>query len=402
MNRVSVCSRVFSVVLVVVPLLPATLSADGFRNPPEGARAIGAFGGHRAFADDANAAIHNPANLVEIGRPMVQVNVLGGYGRNRFTREGVSDETEDPVFAIPGFSASMPVADRFAVGLAFCVPYGRSVEWRQDGYFAQRGLSYSGSMTVADLTPNIAVKLNDSVSVAVGADIYYGRVQQDTLLGGLGALGIPDGTRSRLEADGDGLGWNAAATWKMPGLQRLAVTVRSPFSINYEGDNSLDIGMKNDAEARIQYPTIVALAYGVELVDKVRAEINGEWLEFSRYRNLTVHDSAFGSQTFPQNLKDTWTAGCGVQWAFRPQWTLRSGYKYLKNPTPDETYSPLSPDEDQGVVSFGLGYENSRHAVDIGYAYGLFDGRRIPDTNPSGGTHDYEVQLVSVSYGYHL
>lgn len=402
MNRQSACSRVVGAVLAASLLAPATLFADGFRNPPEGARAIGAVGGHKAFADDANAAIHNPANLVEIGHPMVQVNVLGGYGRNGFSREGVSEQTEDPVFAIPGFAAAIPVADRFAVGLAFYVPYGRSVEWKQDGYFAQRGLSYAGSMTVADFTPNVAVEVNDSISVAVGADIYYGRVQQDTLLGGLGALGIPDGTRSRLQADGDSFGWNAAATWKMSGRQRLAVTYRSPFSINFEGDNSLSIGMKSDADARIQYPTIVALAYGIELVDKVRAEINGEWLEFSRYRNLTVHDSAFGSQTFPQNQKDTWTAGCGVQWAFRPQWALRTGYKYLKNPMPDETYSPLSPDEDQGVVSLGLGYENRRHAVDIGYAYGLFDGRRIPDTNPSGGMYDYEVQLVSVSYGCHF
>lgn len=402
MDRLSVCSRVLMVGLVVVTLLPATLSADGFRNPPEGARAIGAFGGHTAFADDANSAIHNPANLVETGAPMVQVNLLGGYGRNRFSREGVSEQTEDPVFAIPGFAATLPVADRFAVGLASYVPYGRSVEWKRDGYFAQRGLSYSGSMTVADITPNVAVKVNDSVSVSVGADIYYGRVQQDTLLGGLGALGIPDGTRSRLEADGDGLGWNAAATCRMPGRQRLAVTFRSPFSINYEGDNSLSIGIRTDAEARIQYPTIIALAYGIELMDKVRAEVGGEWLEFSRYRNLTIHDSAFGAQAIPQDLKDTWTAGCGVQWAFRPQWTLRTGYKYLQNPTPDETYSPLSPDEDQGVVSVGLGYENSRHAVDVGYAYGLFDGRRVPDANPAGGMHDYEVQVVSVSYGCHF
>ena len=49
---------------------PVTTRADGYRNPPEGAYAIGAFGGHRVFADDANANIHNSANLVNLDRAM--------------------------------------------------------------------------------------------------------------------------------------------------------------------------------------------------------------------------------------------------------------------------------------------------------------------------------------------
>ncbi len=400
MSRITACLIRAGVFLPILLLVPSVLMADGFRNPPEGARAIGTIGGHKAFADDANATIHNPANLVEMDRPTVQVNVLGGYGRNRFKAAGVSERTADPLFAIPGVAAAMPVGERVAVGFAFYVPYGRSVEWAQDGYFAQRGLPYAGSMMVADLTPNVAVRLSDALSVAMGADLYYGRVHQDSLLFGLGAFGIPDGTRSRLEADGETVGWNAAATWRMTGRQRLAVTYRSPFSIHYKGDNTLSAGLKSEATARIHYPTIVALAYGLAISDTLRAEINAEWLEFSRYRQLTVHDSVFGPQTFPQNQKDTWTAGVGVQWAFRPQWALRGGYKYLKNPTPDSTYSPLSPDEDQGVVSVGLGYANTRHMVDVACAYGLFDGRRIPDSNPAGGHYEFDVQLVSLSYGY--
>ncbi len=394
-HKAVVCTAALAVVLLLTP----SLHADGFRNLPEGARAIGAIGGHKAYADDANAAIHNPANLVDIERPILQVNLLGGYGRNRFRREGVSDRTENPFFTIPGFAVALPLDERVALGLALYVPYGRSVEWARDSYFARNGLPYAGSMTVADLTPNVAVKLSDAWSVAVGADLYHGRVHQDMLVFGLGAMGIPDGTRSRLKADGETVGWNAAATWRVTARQRLAATYRAPFSINYEGDNTLSIGIQSTVEARIHYPTILVLAYGVELTDAIRAEFNAEWLEFSRYENLTVHDSAFGTQSYPQDLKDTWTAGFGLQWAFHPQWTLRGGYKYLKNPTPDHTYGPLSPDENQGVISAGLGYAHQRHTIDLGYAYGLFDGRRIPDSNPAGGKHDFNVHVLGLSYG---
>ncbi len=375
--------------------------AEGYRNPPEGAAAIGAIGGYSVFADDANATIHNSANLVDLSGPMFQINLLTGYGRNQFKTLGVSDRSREPFFAIPGFSLALPLdSGRLAFGVALYVPYGRSVKWRDDDYFALRGLPYAGSMTVADLTPNVAFRLGDSLSLGLGADLYYGRVKQDTRLFGLEALGIPAGTYSRLDADGEALGWNGAIIWKMAENQRLVATFRAPFSIPYEGDNTLSIGNKSDVEAEIDYPTIVGLAYGVEWKQTWRLELSGEWLEFSRYRELTVKDDAFGTRTYPQKLNDTWTAGLGLYWNFKPGWTLRGGYKYLENPTPDDTYGPLTPDEDQGVVSLGLGYEDERHCVDLGLAHGLFNGRNIPESNPAGGKYDFDVQLLSFSYGF--
>ena len=73
---------------------------------------------------------------------------------------------------------------------------------------------------------------------------------------------------------------------------------------------------------------------------------------------------------------------------------------HLENPTPDEAYSPLGPDEDQEVVSVGLGYAAGRHSIDVAYALGLFDGRDIAGSvNSPDGSYDYESQLLSFSYG---
>lgn len=372
--------------------------ADGYRNPPEGAAAIGAFGGHRAFADDANATIHNSANLVDLKSPMFQINTTLGYGTTEFETTSVSDETQNPFSAIPGLSIAIPFHDgKYAFGFSSYIAYGRSVEWDDTDYFAANGLPYAGSMTVADFTPNFSMRLTDSLSVGVGADIYYGMVKQwqyiPTLLGPM---------KSKLTADGSGLGWNCALTWKWTDKQRLAATYRSNFTIKYEGDNDLSapLNTTSSLDGKIEYPTIVGLAYGIELTDTFRAEIDGEWLDFSQYETLTIHDSALGTASSQQRLKDTWTTGIGLYWDFKPQWTLRSGFMYLKNPTPDDTYGPLSPDEDQGVISIGLGYEGEHHTLDIGYACGIFDGRTIPSSNPAGGSYDYNVHLLALSYGY--
>jgi long-chain fatty acid transport protein len=388
-----VIPRTVSVTLVVL-FCTTPLFADGYRNAPEGARSVGAFGGHRAFADDATANIHNSANLVDLERPIMQVNTTFGYGRTEFETDGVSEKTEHPVFALPGFSAAIPFNDgKYAVGLSSYIAYGRTADWKDSGYFAQKGLSYAGSMSVVDLTPNFAMRLTDTLSIGIGADFYYGQVKQWTYL-------IPGALKSKFDADGTAIGWNCSATWKITKKQRLAATYRSPFTVKYEGKNKLSGMPDSDIHAKIEYPAIVGLAYGIEFTDTLRAEIDGEWLDFSQYKALTVHDSTFDTAAYPMNLKETWTAGVGMEWDFIPQWTLRSGFMYLKNPTPDETYGPLSPDEDQGVISIGLGYENEHHVMDLGYAYGIFNGRTIPSSNPAGGKYDYNVSLLSISCGY--
>ena len=394
-----------TVVFITTLFVTSILFADGYRNAPEGARAIGAFGGHRAFADDANATIHNSANLVDLKQPMVQYNTTFGYGHTTFETAGHSDQTESPFFAIPGFSAAIPFKEgKYAVGLATYVPFGRSVKWDDTSYFAQNNYSYAGSMAVVDFTPNFAMRVTDSLSIGAGPDIYYGRVEQKTIFHGYDFYPyfIQDGTESKLNADGTAVGWNCAATWKMTEKQRLAATYRSPFRVNYKGDNHLTSGGESDVDAAIEYPTIIGLAYGIELTDTLRAEINGEWLDFSQYEALRINDTdpRFAT-TVQQQLKETWTAGIGAEWSFMPKWKLRSGFMFLKNPTPEQTYGPLGPDEDQGVVSVGLGYEIEHHAIDLGYAYGLFGGRNVGGSlNSPDGTYDYSVQLLSLSYGY--
>ncbi len=401
-----VINRKQTLIALLFIFAQTSLFADGYRNSPEGARAIGAFGGHRAFADDANATIHNSANLVDLEAPMIQLNTTLGYGWNQFKAPGVSEKTENSFFAIPGFSAAVPFQDgRFAVGLATYVPYGRSVRWKDDGFFASMGYPYSGHMTVVDFTPNIAVRLCDSLSIGIGADLYQGEVEQKQFLYTPTPFGIIT-THSKLTGDGSAVGWNCSATWKITQRQRLAATYRAPFAINYKGHNTYSMEgetvLRSDVAAEIEYPGIAALAYGVEFTDTLRAEFNIEWLEFSVYQNLTVHDSASPAPIIaPQKLDDTWTFGVGGEWDFATNWTARSGFMYLENPTPDETYSPIGPDEDQGVISFGLGYETGHHAVDVGYACGLFGGRTVTGSaNSPDGKYDYNVHLLSLSYGY--
>ena len=410
------------IIMLLFAFTQGSVFADGYRNTPEGARAIGAFGGHRAFADDANATIHNSANLVDLERPMIQINALFGDGENSFKATGVSDKTENPHYGIPGFSVAVPLNDgKFALGFAAYVPYGRSVDWGNKDYMAAIGAPYSGTMTVADFTPNVAMRLTDSLSVGVGIDFYYGEVRQKQFAHEIfSPYHNTTTSHSEITADDTATGWNAALTWKMTEKQRLAATYRSSFTMDYHGKNQVEVpetsaipglpfpvppipemAFESFVDAEIEYPNIIALAYGVEFTDNLRAELNVEWLEFSVYQNLTIRDTSLGTITAPQKLKDTWTFGVGGEWDFATNWTARAGYMYLQNPTPDETYGPLGPDEDQSVISLGLGYETKHHAFDLGWALGLFGGREVSGSvNGPDGFYDYDLYVLSLSYGY--
>jgi long-chain fatty acid transport protein len=250
------------------------------------------------------------------------------------------------------------------------------------------GAPYEGTMKVTDFTPNFAMRLNDRLSLGVGADLYYGDVNQKQFMA--------PGMLADLSADGTAVGWNAAR-------QRLAATYRSPFKVEYEGDLAVTTLPTTAVDASIEYPTIAALAYGLELSENLRVELNTEWLGFSEYQALTINNPTgpLGVLPIPQLLDDTWTFGVGGEWDFAEHWTARSGFMYLENPTPDSTYSTLGPDENQGVISFGLGYENDKHQNDVRYAYGIYGGRAIGSSISSPpGCYDFEVQLLTLSYGY--
>lgn len=409
-------------IILLFALTQSSAFADGFRNTSEGARAIGTSGANRAFANGANAVIHNSANLVDLEQPTIQFNVTGGYGHNTFKATGVSDKTENPHYAIPGFSVAVPLNDgKFALGFAAYVPYGRSVDWGNKDYFAEMGYPYSGTMTVADFTPNVAMRLTDSLSFGVGIDFYYGEVHQEQFAHEkFSPFHKTTTSHSEITADDTATGWNAALTWKMTEKQRLAATYRSSFTMDYHGKNQVTVpetsaisglpfsvppipGMAFESivDAEIEYPTIIGLAYGVEFTDTLRAEFDAEWLEFSVYQNLTIEDTSLGSITAPQKMKDTWTFAVAGEWDFATNWTVRGGYKYLNAPTPDATYSMLGPDENQGVLSVGLGYETDHHTFDFGYSIGLFNGRTVRGSaNSPDGTYDYDIQVIALSYGY--
>jgi len=406
MTRPSFLSRS---ILGAAAIWTQAASADGFRNPPDTAAALGKSGNHMVWVDDASALFYNPANLVDVPAPQVQISSMVGYSHADYRGQLGRTETERPWGLLPGFALAAPVQETdLALGLGLHVPFGRQTRWDSRGVFRYAAPA-STEMMVADLSPAVAWRVSDSISVGAGLDMYYGRLQFRQI------LPVSPGSQVTADANGYAVGGNAGITWRMTPNQRLALTYRSPFDLTFDGDMNTD-GLpypavdESDVETTFKFPTIVALGYGLQLTETLRVEAKVEWLQFSRFKTMAIDAGAnsplvdmMGLSNTPQNWDDTWTFGIGPEWRFAQEWTLRAGYLYLPSPIPNSTFAPLALDVDQSVVSVGLGYETGNHAIDIAYALGIFDTRRVhSNQNPlyQNGTYDFEGHLFALSYTY--
>lgn len=392
-------------IFALAGLTVLTAFADGFRNPPDTAAALGKAGNHIVWVDDASAVFYNPANLVDVSSRQVQLSTLVGYSHASYRGQAGQTETESPWGILPGFALAWPLHKTgqdtdLALGLGVHVPFGRQTQWDKDG-----PLPIFTKLSVADVSPTVSWRVSDSISVGAGLDAYYGRLQFRQF------LPAPFLGRAEADADGFAVGGNAGITWRITPNQRVALTYRSPFDMKFKGNmETADINLiptvpESDMDTTFKFPTIVALGYGIKLTETVSVEAKVEWLQFSRFKTMAVNAgdnaplaNALGLANAPQNWNDTWTFGVGPAWRVAPDWTLRAGYLYLPSPIPDSNFAPTALDVDQSVVSAGLGYQKGRHAVDLAYALGIFN-KRHSEAAPQG-TYEFQGHLAAVTYTY--
>ena len=272
--------------------------ADGYRNPPDGPLALGRIGGRIADVDDATAVSHNPANLADLTGITVRPSVTLGYSEKRFTDlQGNHTTSEDPWRALPSLYATVPVKSGvLAFGVGINVPYGQSTRWDENSLFRYTA-PYYARMKVMDVSPAVGVRVNDRISVGAGLDLYYGDLKFEQFIPWSMATknaAAPDGIM-KFAGDGYAVGGNAAVAVKISESQRVALTYKLPFNIDYDGDfdiSDIPAGMgaspTSDFSTKFKYPQIVAAGYSVRLTETIRVEANIEWLEHSRNRVLNL------------------------------------------------------------------------------------------------------------------
>ena len=163
---------------------PATAQTEQLSVLPESGAAMGMVGGRLANVADPTALRYSPTMTLDILKPDMQIN--SGVWRANVKYTSPADETvrlQDLKFLGSLYFIYPIKPGELTMGIGLSTPFGLSYKYPRDSVF-RYVLPYSGKLLTVDVTPTVAARINDSVSVAAGIDLVYSSLRSSRIFRG--------------------------------------------------------------------------------------------------------------------------------------------------------------------------------------------------------------------------
>jgi len=361
--------RLGLVCIMLLAWVPAA-QAGGYQIPEMGTKAMGMGNAFTAVADDASALWYNPAGLAFSKHTQIMLGGTTVLPNTTYTSNaGVNTSPKDAtVFAPNVYVSSIQEDTGIAWGLGINAPFGLKVDWPTTAPFASNALF--GKLEALVFNPNVAFRVSDKISVAVGADYAWLRkVNFDKL-----AL--------KQDFHGDGWGYNVGLLYKSD-VFNIGLTYRSKIKIDANGFSNLPtLGPSSLNTVQVTMPDMFSGGIAFFPVEGVTVSINVDWVNWKKFQKLQFN---YSSPTFPlapsateqENWKATTAFRVGLEWAYSDNMRARFGYTYDPTPVKDANFTPLLPSNDINSFSVGYGYDINKHlTLDLAYMYVKFKNRQ--------------------------
>lgn len=375
--------KYIKIVLVIVFVLALTGLLGGMSSSVLAAGP--AFSGIAANADTAETVYLNPAGMTRLKQPSIYMSPMILYTENstEITAEGGGEQTidDDSVMFLPGLYYSRPVSENWYVGIGpnaasgFGTSYGDN--WPGKYILDEWSMYYIG------LVPSAAYRVNNKLSLGVSASINYSAFNLDKAV--FNGPGNPDG-KFELETDGWAVGGVIGLLYEFSSQTRFGIVYRSELEATNEGDpefsdltperqNLLDqVGILNQ-EISVDTNKPQSLIAGIfhDFGNRWSVSLDAMWLDFSNWNidNVTIGDTEITTDS--TEYQDIWGGSLGVTYAWKPDWTLRSGFGYVSSGLEDENRTLFTRYDAMWAIGVGVGHQFSERrflrslAVDIMY-----------------------------------
>jgi long-chain fatty acid transport protein len=284
----------------------------------------------------------------------------------------------DPIESgiVPNFAISMPVGDRFAVGLAVQAPYNFTTKYQPTSFARYDALT--SELRSANISLVGAMKVTDWLDIGVGVDAQYVDAKLTSALPNLSPL-LPDGSNV-LEGDGIDYGWNVGAQVHT-GPWSAGLSYRSAIDHELDGDIAITgllgpIAAGNftgSGTASFSTPWYATASVRYAVTDKLTLNAQVNRIGWSEFDAIRVRYGAAGGDTIVQDYKDVTTGAVGFDYAMNDEVTFRGGVGYDPTPTQDGERTARIPDADRWLFSGGVSVKaTSAITVDTGLTYIAF------------------------------
>jgi len=423
-------SRFLPLVFLVILMISSAAYGSGFALFEHGAKAVGMGGAFAATADDPSAIFYNVAGIAQQRHGELLVGGTAITFQNNFTGDsndlwtaGVTGQKyRAHVFIPPNAYAVMPIGSNITVGVGVFTPFGLRTNW-EPGWVGSY-VSNDANIKTVSIEPAIAWQTSDGrIAIGAGPEYRRGRVilSRDTLADNPFNGRVYDVANSYLSSDWDNSwGWNAGVLFKPSPTWRFGVSYRSPMTIDFKGTATITQHPTGNAQfdaivasqlpptqpvaTSIEFPDFLYLAVATSAIEKWDIEFDVVRNNWSRFKQLKVDllTTPAAGFTRVEDWKDTYSYRLGANRHVTPDWDIRFGALYDKNPEPITAVTPLLPDADREGATLGIGWHHGPLLFDITEFMLHFKRRGTNGQNPEGfnGTYKTDANLVSLNLGY--
>jgi long-chain fatty acid transport protein len=411
----------------------------GFAIMEQGGKELGqAFAGATTNIEDASSVFFNPGALGQIHGRLVSLAghlVLlsptfdddGSRSATGARLSGGEGGDAGELTIIPNLYYAHELTPRLVFGLGLSVPFGVNTEYDPD--WKGRYHAIDTELTTVNLSPALAVRLNDRLSLGAGIDVQYMRAQLSNALD-FGTIClrfqgvaqcreiglIPQGADGLLEIEADSLAWgyHLGALYAFSPDTRVGIAYRSKLGQELEGDADFsvptaatfltrrDLFTDRDVRADIDLPDSLALGFFHRFHPRWAVSADVLWMRWSRFKELRFRfEPPQPESILPQNWQNTWRYALGLTWLRSPSWNLRVGIAYDETPVPSAEFrSARAPDNDRLWVAAGASYKFSdRGTLHLGYAHLFIHDPYINNLSPTRerllGEYETDANILS-------
>jgi long-chain fatty acid transport protein len=429
---------------IVLLGLPAAAGAQAF-----GLNEIGTCALSRGFAataapcDDASSIYWNPGAMPK----QRGFSLYGGVALIRLNGEFVQDttgieyESDIPTAAVPHLFLNYRTSGKSAFGLGVYVPYGLTSQWKDD--FPGRFAAKKASLQTIYVQPNFSYQLTDNWSVGGGPVFGHSTVELIQALDASSAIVIlPKRTefgRAALKGSATAFGVNLGVHGKLTPEWDMGVRFLSQVTFSYDDADAtftqtptgyvfagpvpgtpIVAGTKLDdllapqfaaggpfvaqkVSTSIQHPAQVQVGFAYSGFPNTTLSAEYAYVGWKSFKALPVNfqgPAASRSRVLQEDYNNTSSIRLGVDRRLQSGIALRGGFTAAAAAAPDETVTPLLPEQDRALAMIGAGLPvGKRFTIDASFAHIFTPGRRGRlDERAPGSTAAQAIALNEGSY----
>ena len=366
----------------------STVSASGYSNYFQGARAVGLAGAFAATAGDLSAIFYNPAGIVTIpgmsvqfGSAVTKYNTIIDY--TPYIGLPSRWKTENVWLFLPTIYAAAKVSSELSVGFGFYSPMSYDV--RFDPKWDARKFAVKSSLSTRSYDPVIAYQINSATAVGVGLRYITG----SHFFGVSPLLDPPkDNTEvnDRYDMSGSGTGFSAGLLYTPDERVFVGISYRSPVTLKLDGSvrrtGVFNKQLGAHGTAKTDYCIPATFTAGVKYYSREDVFFSADivWNQWSAVKKQ-VYESENPLLRTEKNryFKDTFHYRFGMEYSTEFNFIFRTGYFYAPEQTRDEYIDPSFPETRREGGTIGVGWKSEKLSADAAYIH-FFESNKFTST----------------------